>query len=133
MEIKDIITIAISVAAILVTVTIFYLQEPENISPIAIILSVTFVSVAIIGMTMISIWSRWNYLSFRISSNKNEIAEINKSLKIRELYNNMEKRISILEEIIKNKKAQTGIDPRYIYWIVLLVLFLLLLQSLGYF
>ena len=61
--------------------------------------------------------------------------EINKSLKPDEFYNNMEVRLRVLEKLSekKGKKAQTGIDPRIIYWILLLILLILLLKSIGLF
>lgn len=134
MEIKDIISIAISFIAIVVTIALFYFQEPENIPPVAIILSVTIISFSLVGFIIIYILSRWNDLSRRVENNKKEILEIKKSLKLHELYNDMEKRLSILEKLLesKNKKGQRGIDPRILYWIILLILLYLLLRSIGF-
>tara|TARA_Y100000310_G_C20322319_1_gene641317 strand:+ start:298 stop:699 length:402 start_codon:yes stop_codon:yes gene_type:complete len=133
MKTKDIIGIGLSIIAIIVTLTLFYLRESQSISPTAIILSVIILLVAFIGVIITTIRSRWNILSSRIASNRKEITEISKSIKLQELYNNMEKRVSILEKLIDNKKAQFSIDFQYIYWIILLILLFLLFKSMNVF
>ena len=133
MKIKDIIGIGISIIAIVVTITLFYINDPENISPTAVILSVTIISISFIGLIIIHIYSRWGRLSQRIGDNKKDIIEINRSLKLHELYNIMDKRLSILEKLIDNKKAQVGISPHIIYWIILLILLFLLFRSMNIF
>ena len=135
MEIKDIISIALSVISVVITILLFYIQKPENITPLTIILSVTIISFSVIGFLIIYIWSKWRDLVKKVIENKKEMNEINKSLKPDEFYNNMEVRLRVLEKLSekKGKKAQTGIDPRIIYWILLLILLILLLKSIGLF
>jgi quinol-cytochrome oxidoreductase complex cytochrome b subunit len=132
MRAKDIIGIGLSIITIMITLTIFYLRDPGKISPTTIIISVATLLISFIGVIIITIRSNWNNLSSRVDKNKKEISEINKSIKLQNLYNTMEKRVSILERLMDNKKAQFSIDPQYIYWIILLILLFLLLRSAGF-
>jgi arsenate reductase-like glutaredoxin family protein len=135
MKLKDLVSIAISIVAILITISLFYLEDPENISSVTIAIFVTIISISMISAIVAYILSGWEKISKKVKDNKLTLERIDKSLKLKELYTDMEKRMSILEKIFefKNKKAQTGIDPRIIFWVILAILLLLLAKSLGYF
>jgi len=57
-----------------------------------------------------------------------------KDLKLNELLNNMDKRLSILEAVFLIKKNKKGMefDPRILMIIILLILLYLFLKSAGY-
>ena len=73
-----------------------------------------------------------------IKNNASEISNIKKSLNFQKLFVGMEKRVIVLEKLIdkilygKNRKGQT-IDPRIIFWILLIILLFLFLKSIGFF
>ena len=65
-----------------------------------------------------------------------EIEEMQKALKVKELFNNMEIRLNVVEKLLDklyNKRGQLNIDPRIILWILLIILLLLFLKSIGLF
>ena len=132
MDVKDIVSIALSALALIVTIIIFYVQRPENIKPETIIISVIIIIFSIIGLFLIYIWSELRGLTKSITENKMAIKDINKSLNFNRLYNKMDVRLKVIEKLL-NKKGQAGIDPRILYWILLIILLLLLLKSVGLF
>ena len=64
-----------------------------------------------------------------INRNHNEINKIKTSLNYHQLYSNMDKRLSVIEHILKNKRG--SIDPRILFWILIAILLYLLLKSVG--
>jgi|ETNmetMinimDraft_2_1059921.scaffolds.fasta_scaffold10026_3 hypothetical protein len=135
MEVKDLISILISIVAILITIGLFYLKDTENISLITVTIFVTIISVSIIGIIAAYILSRWENIIKKVEYNRKSLEEIGKSIKLKESYTDMEKRVSILEKLLElnNKKGQIKIDPRILYWILLATLLLIFAKSLGYF
>ena len=72
----------------------------------------------------------------QINQNKKEILEIKEKMSLEKKFNDMDKRISILEVLKKGKKNKKGqlqiiLNPRILAIIVLLVLFYLYLRSMG--
>lgn len=84
-------------------------------------------------------YGRWKKMHENISNNGRRIKEIRESLSFKDLFNDIEVRLRVLEtwvlgEIKKNKKrGQLNIDPRTILWILLLILLYLFLKSMGIF
>ncbi len=68
----------------------------------------------------------------QINSNKVEIQEIKGKMNAEKKFSEFDKRLSILEALNKNKKG-FAIDPKWIFLIILLILFYLYLRSLGFF
>ena len=64
----------------------------------------------------------------QIQDNTDSINKIKDDLKVEKIFHTLEKRISLLEAL-KNKKAE--IDPLWVLFALLLVLFYLYLRSLG--
>ena len=78
-------------------------------------------------------YNRWSTFIEMTKSNKREIKNLEKGLKDLEFSFNIENRILILENTMKNfinnKKADINIDPRIIFWIILILLLLFLKVS----
>ena len=67
-----------------------------------------------------------------INKNKQDIQSIKEEMKIEKHFNEIENRLSLIEAFHKNKKGRGfGIDPKWIFLIILLILFYLYLRSLG--
>lgn len=67
-----------------------------------------------------------------INQNTKDIEEIKEKMSTEKHFNEIEKRISVLEALNKSKKGRGfGIDPKWIFLIILLILFYLYLKSLG--
>jgi len=64
----------------------------------------------------------------RIEKNEKDIQEINKKIDAEKRYNEIDKRVSIMERLM-NKKGQ--INAQWIFIIILLILLYLYLRSLG--
>ena len=79
-------------------------------------------------------FSRWNDMNRNLQKTNKDIEDIKKHLNFRMLWNKMDVRLQVLENLFlkKNKKAQV-IDPRIIVWIILLILLYLFFRSVGFF
>lgn len=128
-ERKDTLSIIIAVIGIIVSVILFSFGSPKKINLTAIIILISIVIATLIISIYIYINSEWKNMNKNIISNRREINEIKKSLKYEQDYYNMKERVSILESILKSKKAQ--IDPRIIFWILFSVLIYLFLKSMN--
>ena len=87
-----------------------------------------------IGILYFVMWIMDRIKSYtdQINKNKQDIQNIKEEMKIEKHFNEIEKRLSILEALRKNKKGRgLGVDPKWIFIIILLILFYLYLRSLG--
>jgi len=67
-----------------------------------------------------------------IENQKKTIEDIEKNLKFKELFDNMNNRIKVVEELLRmNKKGSSNMDPRIIMIVILIILFVLFLRSIG--
>jgi len=76
------------------------------------------------------IYSGYKNLIGNINQNNKEITDIKKSLKFKDLYNNMDVRMKVLEKLSENRNKKAQIDPRIIGIIILLILLYLFLKSM---
>lgn len=69
----------------------------------------------------------------QINKNTKNIQELNEKMSTEKHFNEVEKRLSILEILLKKNKKGRGfsLDPKWIFLIILLILFYLYLRSLG--
>ncbi len=137
LEIKDIITLFIGIISIVIPSYIFFVTSPNEIKTPAIIVFIGIVIFIMIAIPIFYIYKRWVILNKIVKDNNKELKELREDLKNQEASFQIEKRLSIMENImhliIKNKKSQIKIDPRIIFWILLLLLLLLFLKTAGFF
>ena len=60
-----------------------------------------------------------------------ETEHIKRSLNFKELFDAVDVRLRVLEKLMERKKGQLGIDPRVLWWILILILLYLFLKSIG--
>jgi len=92
--------------------------------------------IAIIGYISLlygTVWISKKVRSYidEINNNKQEIQDIKDKMNTEKKFNEIDKRLSILEFFNKNRKGQIPINPKWFFLIILLVLFYLYLRSLG--
>lgn len=115
--------------------TIFFQIFPPK-TPIDQVKSVIYF-LAILGYVGILYFINWvtNRVKLyieQINKNKEEIQDIKEKMSTEKHFNEIEKRLSLLEALLKNKKGQWfRIDPKWIFLVILLILFYLYLRSLG--
>jgi quinol-cytochrome oxidoreductase complex cytochrome b subunit len=135
---KDLTSLIISSIVMIITLFSFFFTSSEEIPPQTYIIFGIIVVVILLGFFIFAIIQKWNGMNSKITGNQEQISEFQKSLNTKKLYDDMDKRISILENLInklflgKNKKGQ-AIDPRILFWILLIILLLLFLKSIGIF
>ncbi len=87
-----------------------------------------------IGILYFVMWATDRIKSYvdQISKNKKDIQELKERIETEKHFNEVEKRLSVLEVLLKNKKGRGfSIDPKWIFLFILLILFYLYLRSLG--
>ena len=134
---KDWLTIISNITLLVATVIPLYFLFV--ISPKQITTQVLVIFGIIIGtifFTIFLIWVRDKYKKMinDIENNKKELEEIKKDLNFKELFNKMDIRLSVIEELMKNqKRGKRGqVDPRWIAIIILIILLILFLRQVGF-
>jgi len=128
-ESKDSISLILSLLAILIPTITFLISSPEKITP-AMITIFAFIGIFLLIFYIYSnIKPKWAFLTKNLLQNNREIEEIKNSLKQNVLYNDMDVRLRVIENLLKNKRGQ--IDPKIIFWILLAILLYLFLKSIG--
>ena len=125
----NVFTIIISILSLTIPTVIFILTASDNIRAQSINIF-GIIAIITIGFYVIYLmYKGYGNLRNDVQNNKKEITDIKKSLNYKELFDNMNVRVKVLEELIKryNKKGQ--IDPRIIYIIIMLILLYLFLKS----
>lgn len=132
-EIKDIATLSIAIIALVIPTIFFFVQSPNNVSTSSYIIFGIIILFIIISSFLFYFFNRWKVLN-------NDVNRIKRDLNIKELYNNMDVRLKVVESLLdklviksNSKKGQFNIDPRIIFWILLILLILLFLKSVGLF
>ncbi|MBI2577192.1 hypothetical protein HYV84_08325 [Candidatus Woesearchaeota archaeon] len=69
----------------------------------------------------------------QIDLQKEEIETLKKELSLEKRFMEIEKKLSLVEIGLRGKKGIVSLDPRWVFLIILLVLFFLYLRSLGFF
>ncbi|MEK6889450.1 MAG: hypothetical protein AABW80_05080 [Nanoarchaeota archaeon] len=130
----DIITLLIVIITAVIPLVTISQTSPDKIATNTYIIFGIIVLVLLIGSFIIYIISKWNKMNKDIEGTKKEVEEIKRDLNFKVLWNMMDVRIKVLEKLFdrKNKKGQM-IDPRIIFWIILLILLYLFLKSSGFF
>lgn len=135
MENKDKVanTIVILLTAMSVAIPLFSIVRTsyKEISAQQYIIFIGMILFIVIGFILYSFHSKWSQMKSSIESNTRKIISIKKDINFKELYNNMEKRLSILEALRNSKRGQ--LDPRLPFIIILSLLLYLFLKSSGFF
>lgn len=126
----------ITVVALLVgLVTIFFQIFPPKTPIDQVRSAIYFLAIlGYIGFLYFVMWAtdRIKLYIDQISKNKKDIQELKERMETEKHFNEVEKRLSVLEALLKNKKGRgLSIDPKWIFLIILLILFYLYLRSLG--
>lgn len=132
-EVKDVVSTALASITFLVSAVYLLFTSPPEITSTMLITFGIIVVVILFGSVFIYFFSRWNILKRDIAESNNSLEEIHKSLNLQKLFNDMDVRLRVLEELIKSKSKKGFIDPRIFYWIILIVLLLLFLKFAGLF
>ena len=128
-DFATIITIIIGLAAIF-----FQIFPPKTIVD-QVRSAIYFLAIlGYIGILYFVMWAtdRVKLYINQINKNKQDIQELKEKMSIGRHFNEIEKRLAILEALQKNRKGRGfAIDPKWIFLIILLILFYLYLRSLG--
>jgi Flp pilus assembly protein TadB len=114
--------------------TIFFQIFPPK-TPIDQVKSAIYF-LAILGYIGILYFVMWvtdkikSYLN-QINKNSEDIKELKEEMSIQKRFSEIEKRLSILEVLRKNRRGKFAIDQNLIFLAILLILFYLYLRSLG--
>jgi len=127
-------TFALILSIIIPTISLL-ITSPEEIKTQTYIIFGIIVLVLVIGGFTTYIISRWKKMNKDIHYNKIEMEDIKKDLNFKELWNSIDVRLKVLENMMLYKKNKRGqaIDPRIIMWILLAILIYLFLKSMGFF
>lgn len=98
--------------------------DETNTSGLFLLIAIALL--AVIYFVYVFIWSTLKIYMRKIEQNTKKIVELEKSLKYKEDFYKLEKRLSMLE----NKRGV--IDPRLVIIVIILLLLLLYLKSQGF-
>lgn len=126
----------ITVVTLLVALaTIFFQIFPPKTAVDQVRSAIYFLAIlGYIGFLYFIMWAtdRIKLYIDQININKKDIQELKERMDTEKHFNEIEKRLSVLEALLKNKKGRgLFIDPKWIFLIILLILFYLYLRSLG--
>lgn len=127
MELRDVVSLVLSIVALVIPLIIFIVSSPEMINVLNITIFVSIGILLIIFSFFVYFISDFNKTKDMVYNNSFEITKMKKSLKDKDLLKDMDVRLRVLESL--NKKGQ--IDPRIIYWILILILLYLFLKTAG--
>jgi len=134
-KIKDIISIVIGLLSLFIPFYFFFITSREDIQGITIIIFVAISIVLVVFIGSYSVVWKWRLMGGDVQKNKKEIFELRKDLNLKNLFNEMDVRVKVLEELFlkKNKRGNVPVDPRFIFWILMAILLYLFLKSVGVF
>jgi len=127
MEVKDTVSLVLSILALVIPLIIFIVSSPEMITSSLIIAFSAIGIFLLVFSFLIYFISKFKEVGDNLRKNNQDIQEIKKSLKYKDLFKDMDVRLKVLETL--GKKGQ--IDPRIIYWILILILLYLFLKVAG--
>lgn len=125
----------VTIIALLVGLATIFFQIFPPKTPIDQVKSAIYF-LAILGYIGILYFVMWvtdrvkSYLN-QINKNSEDIKELKEEMSIQKRFTEIEKRLSILEVLRKNRRGRFAIDPKWIFFVILLILFYLYLRSLG--
>ena len=115
--------------------TIFFQIFPPKTSIDQVRSAIYFLAIlGYIGILYFVMWVTDRLKSYidQINKNKQDIQDIKEAMSIQKNFIEIEKRLAVLEALRKNKKGRGfAIDPKWVFLIILLILFYLYLRSLG--
>jgi len=130
----DIIGIIIAVTSVIIPIVFFLQTSSEEIKSQTYIIFGVILIVLILITSFTYIISKWNKMSKDVLYTRRELENIKKDLNFNNLSNDIKVRLTVLERLLDMKKNKRGqIDPRIIWWIILLILIFLFLKSIGVF
>jgi len=130
-QIANTIIIFLTIISLSLPSYFFIITSSEKISTQTYVIFIGILIVFIIGIIIYYFYSKWEETTIRTINNSKTIDDIKKDINTQNLFNNMEKRLSIMEALSKSKKAM--IDPRILYALVLAILLFLFLKSINFF
>jgi len=128
MEVKDTVSLVLSILALVIPLIIFIVSSPEMITFNMLIVFIFTGIFLLIFSFIIYFIPGWRNINIDLKKNRRDVEEIKKYLKFSDLFKDMEVRLRILEA---NRKKKAQIDPRIIYWILILILLYLFLKFAG--
>ncbi|MDO8508802.1 MAG: hypothetical protein Q7S27_03910 [Nanoarchaeota archaeon] len=121
----------VTLLSLFVPFILFVLNASEEIKVQSIIIFGIIAIASIISSVIYFFYQSYRNISLGLENNKKEMLEIKRSLNYKELFNNMDVRIKVLEKLLDRKSKKGQIDPRIIWIIVMLILLYLFLKSMG--
>ena len=94
LDIKDIITIAISSIFIFVQFYFLIITSPEEIKIQTYLIFIGTLIILIISIFIIYIYSRWVNLIKGMKNNSKQIINIKRNINLKDLFNNIDKRLT---------------------------------------
>lgn len=107
--------------------------SPEEITGQAIIV---FGVILVTLLTMVFFgygYSKYKHIINSLDDDKVQIKEIKRYLNFKKTFSDMDVRLRLIEEMIKNKKGEIEINPMIVGWIFIFILLLLFLRQVGFF
>ena len=123
----------IAVIIIGIITTYFQINPPQTQEQRTASNTIFFVVLFYIALYFVSDWVTDKVKSYldKINTNQKDITDLKEKFNLEKRFNEIEKKIEVLNEKMKNKKG--SIDPRIVIMIILLLLFYLYLRSIGLF
>ncbi len=123
----DVIVLSVAVLAVLFQIFPAKSKGQQTVSLILFISILLFV-----GLLSVVGWvtTKVKFYIAQIYKNTTEIKELKEEIMLQKKMSDIDKRISILESLQRNKKG--NIDPKIVLLVIVLILFFFYLRSLGY-
>lgn len=135
-EARDLVSIILSIIALIITIFFFFVSSPDKITPQTYIIFGTIIILIFVGGFITYVTSKWKRMINIVENNRREVEDIKKAFDFNRLYQDTDTRLRVVESMIKmlfEKKGKRGqIDPRIIFWILLIILLVLFLRSIGF-
>ena len=130
-KIANTITIFVTMLSIVLPSFFFIVTSSEKITTQTYVIFIGILMTSIAGIIIYYFYSKWEETTKRTIDNSKTIKDIKRDINTQNLFNDMEKRLSVMEALSKSKKAM--IDPRILFAIVLAILLFLFLKSINFF
>ncbi|HLC31732.1 MAG TPA: hypothetical protein VJK51_03615 [Candidatus Nanoarchaeia archaeon] len=131
LEVKDVISIFLGLIAVVIPVFFFFISSPEEITFQTILIFGLISVLLLVGSIGYYLRGRWRMMHDLLMKHGRETEHIKRSLNFKELFDAVDVRLRVLEKLMERKKGQLGIDPRVLWWILILILLYLFLKSIG--
>jgi len=124
----NILTLAVAVFAF-----VFQIFPPENQADKlkSTVLFLGIIIYILVFFFAVQIKDRVKEYVEKIEKNQKDIVTIKEDLKIQKKIADVDKRLAIMEQLSRNRKGKFEVDTTWIFFAILIVLFIIYLQSLG--